>query len=292
MVHEPAPNSLRAISAQGKVLILGGRSSNFPNWVKSHPRVVIWFNTNPSTWKKDTIPAGVELIILTRFVDHKLKDRVSKNKPASVRMITTPISTGKIKSVLETLGVLKTPAVKDAEKEKDAAQEMLQETRMEEHESADQDDSDGNAQGQHELQPTDVNKRKRIMVARGALRRFLLEHANLSAASPRDEAKRLVPIAQSHGLTSSYESIATGIRQLQKTQTGESVKKDRVDVAPDTQDSNADGGLKKDTEFLRELADHLLEAATRVESLIGRVKRAERIAEQAEALKGLLEKLQ
>ena len=109
MVHEPPPSSFRQISANGKVLILGGRSSNFPEWVKNHPRVVIWFNTDPAAWRKDSIPERVEVIIHTRFIAHKMIERVKKNLPEGVRLISTSINTGKIKNALAAFGITRPP---------------------------------------------------------------------------------------------------------------------------------------------------------------------------------------
>jgi hypothetical protein len=105
------------------VLILGGRSSNFPEWVRKHSRVVIWFNTDPAAWRKDTIPERVEVIIHTRFIAHKMSERVKKNLPEGVRYISASVNTGNIKNVLAAFGIAKPPFAK----EKSAAEKVSDE---------------------------------------------------------------------------------------------------------------------------------------------------------------------
>lgn len=104
MVHEPPPGSFRPISPDGKVLIVGGRDSNYPKWVRRHPRIVIWYNTDPSTMRR-TIPQAVEAILLTRFVKHKQVRRIIKIMPEGVRIVRIPINTGKIPDALGALGI-------------------------------------------------------------------------------------------------------------------------------------------------------------------------------------------
>jgi hypothetical protein len=103
--NEQAPNSYRPLSANGKVLIIGGRDTNFPDWVLNHSQVVIWFNTKPAKIKKDSVPASIEVVILTRFVSHKLVGRIKKSVPAGVRLIPIPKGTGEIRVILEALGI-------------------------------------------------------------------------------------------------------------------------------------------------------------------------------------------
>ncbi|MBI4138727.1 hypothetical protein HY479_01080 [Candidatus Uhrbacteria bacterium] len=71
----------------------------------THPRIVIWYNTDPATWNKDKIPEGVDVIVHTRFVDHRLTERVNKIKPDGVRLLPIPFNTGMIKQALAAFGI-------------------------------------------------------------------------------------------------------------------------------------------------------------------------------------------
>src|SRR5438477_9081297 len=85
----------------GKVLIVGGRSTNFPRRYRENPRFIFWESTQASTLRRAKIPTGVTHIIISRFVPHKLIFRLMKVLPPETRLINVIEGTGRINEFLE-----------------------------------------------------------------------------------------------------------------------------------------------------------------------------------------------
>lgn len=84
-----------------KILIVGGRSTNFPDRLRAHPQLIFWDSTDPVTARQLKIPVGVRVIITTRFVDHALIARIqSLAESAGVERYPGTLGTGEIKTLL------------------------------------------------------------------------------------------------------------------------------------------------------------------------------------------------
>lgn len=85
----------------GKVLVVGGRSTNFPGRFYQNPRFVFWGSTQPCVLRRRKIPAGVTHVIITRFVSHKLILHLRKIMPPGVRFVNRVDGTCAISQFLE-----------------------------------------------------------------------------------------------------------------------------------------------------------------------------------------------
>lgn len=84
-----------------KVLIIGGKTTNFPESLRDNPRLVFWDSIDPHTRVHKKIPEGVRIILTTRFISHKLVWRVRKLLPEGVIFVTKPQGTGMIRKLFE-----------------------------------------------------------------------------------------------------------------------------------------------------------------------------------------------
>ncbi|MST04082.1 MAG: hypothetical protein EXS49_00740 [Candidatus Pacebacteria bacterium] len=87
-------------SRQHRILILGGKGSNFPDDIRGNSQFLFWDSTDPRTKTKDKVPAGVKVVISTKFVGHALLARVRSVLPNGVRFLNFTQGTGKINKLL------------------------------------------------------------------------------------------------------------------------------------------------------------------------------------------------
>lgn len=90
----------RALNGGGTLLVVGGRSTNFDDWTRQHPRVTIWDVTDPANDRKS--PAdNTKVIICTRWLGHstfkKLQNFATKKH---ILMMPGLSGTGEIKEVI------------------------------------------------------------------------------------------------------------------------------------------------------------------------------------------------
>ena len=94
------------LAPSDRILIVGGRSTNFPIELRSNPRLTFWDSIDPKTYRHSKIPAGVRVIILTRFIKHKLVRRLDAILPPHVMLVKYWQGTGRIKDILEAAGIV------------------------------------------------------------------------------------------------------------------------------------------------------------------------------------------
>ncbi len=85
----------------GKVLVVGGRSTNFPSRFRENPRFIFWDSTQPNTLRRAKIPAHVTHVITARFIPHKLTFHLRKIMPLGVRLVNSIEGTGRINEFLD-----------------------------------------------------------------------------------------------------------------------------------------------------------------------------------------------
>ena len=59
-----------------KVLVVGGRASNFPQSFLRDERVEIWMSAEKSRWRDKPLPPAVGEVIFTSFISHGITDRL------------------------------------------------------------------------------------------------------------------------------------------------------------------------------------------------------------------------
>lgn len=160
MTLESLPTDVRSTD---RILIVGGRTTNFPESLRRLDQLIFWNSTDPETERKSKIPEGVKLIIITRFVSHTLLTRIRGLASEGVRILHHQ-STGRIKEVLRSLGISKENA-------------MTKRRHREEEEHAE------------EIRPRMTEKKAKR--ERGWLEKFVRQHADFSAESGIREIERL-----------------------------------------------------------------------------------------------------
>jgi hypothetical protein len=85
----------------GTVLIVGARSSNFPERIRQHPRITVWDTTDPDIWGTKQPPATTRVIICLRFISHSLFGKLKRYATkANALMMPGLNNTGEIKQVV------------------------------------------------------------------------------------------------------------------------------------------------------------------------------------------------
>lgn len=157
-----------------KILIVGGRVSNFPQEIRFHPQLIFWHSTDPDILRKEKIPEAVRLILFTRFVAHKLSNRIRSITPEGVKIVSHVQTTGVIKNILKSLGIL--AEVEEAQEEVEERTKRFVETFK------------------ARLEPAVLDK-------------FVSANANFDAEKVQEEIRRLFGQAESAGLPATEQSI-------------------------------------------------------------------------------------
>lgn len=92
--------SVRVQFNQGRTLIIGCRAGNFPEKLTGNPRFLFW-DKDQTDRAKITVPSDALLILLTRFVDHKVTDQIRSGLPPGAYMHPRWLSIGQIKAILD-----------------------------------------------------------------------------------------------------------------------------------------------------------------------------------------------
>jgi hypothetical protein len=94
---------VRSLNGGGKVLVCGCRGSNFtPEW-RDDPRFVFWDQSDIRQIR--SIPSGVRLVLLTKFIRHDLRRQIQKLLPSGVEFVNLPLGTGQLKQLISPHGI-------------------------------------------------------------------------------------------------------------------------------------------------------------------------------------------
>jgi hypothetical protein len=97
--------SLQPLTNGGTVLIVGVKSSNLNDEIRTHPRVTIW-DSQQEHWTNKDIPSNVRAIFITRFIGHAQFDKILTEARKKQLTIFNPEGTGMIaKQVRELLAL-------------------------------------------------------------------------------------------------------------------------------------------------------------------------------------------
>jgi hypothetical protein len=97
--------ALQPLTNGGTVLIVGVKSSNLNDEIRTHPRVILWDSQNEH-WTNKDIPSNVRVIFMTRFIGHVAFDKIVSEARKKQLTIFNPEGTGLIvKQVRELLAL-------------------------------------------------------------------------------------------------------------------------------------------------------------------------------------------
>ena len=94
MIH---PNEIKPLTplSGGVVLIVGVKSSNLDDEIKTHPRVVIW-DSQQEHWTNKDMPANTRAVFMTRFISHSAHGKIVAEARKRNINIFNPEGTGLI----------------------------------------------------------------------------------------------------------------------------------------------------------------------------------------------------
>src|SRR6187431_736548 len=89
----------------GLVLIVGVKSSNFNDEIRTHPRVVIW-DSQQKHWTDKDLPSNTRAVFMTRFIGHQEFNNIVISARKRKITVFNPEGTGLIvKQVKELLNM-------------------------------------------------------------------------------------------------------------------------------------------------------------------------------------------
>lgn len=108
--------ALQPLTNGGTVLIVGVKSSNLDDEIRTHPRVTLWDSQNEN-WQGKSVPDNTRVIFMTRFISHRTSEMLLSEARKKQLTIFNPEGTGIIaKQVRELLAITpKTDAVRPKE---------------------------------------------------------------------------------------------------------------------------------------------------------------------------------
>lgn len=96
---------LQPLTNGGSVLIVGVKSSNLNDEIRTHPRVILW-DSQQEHWTNKDIPSNVRAIFMTRFIGHAQFEKILTEARKKQLTIFNPEGTGMItKQVRELLAL-------------------------------------------------------------------------------------------------------------------------------------------------------------------------------------------
>lgn len=190
--HDTATNHLRSQLALhgGTILVIGGRSTNFPPELRNRPQFVFWDSTE-SNLRAD-VPHNCRGILFTRFIPHAVYNRVMKTARERRLTVFPVLNTGEIKRMLEQIAPTETAIA--------AGNNGHPETAV--------------AADTAKLLTKDETLHK---PRRGELQRFIEAHVTEKPVSIAATARQLLTMAEQAGLKTTVDSLAQGIRMHLRT---------------------------------------------------------------------------
>lgn len=209
----------RFLTGGGNLLVVGARSTNFPDVIRNHPRIRVWDSTDPASDNRE-IPENTRVIICTRFVAHALFGRLHKFAAKKhILMVPGLGNTGEIKEVVRIALNIPVEFTEPAPAEPADAQEIA--PMQSAHSEPDAPDTS-----------TDVDAVAAVPHKKGALKEFVQANLNLQRG-PADEARRILPLAKEAGFnTTTHAAIAQTIYVLRNPAGLRAVKPETAAPAP------------------------------------------------------------
>jgi hypothetical protein len=92
----------------GSVLIVGTKTGNFDDELRTHPRVILW-ESQDQRWTDKDVPNNVQAIFITRFIGHSHFDKILREARKKRITIFNPAGTGIIARQVKELLALNPP---------------------------------------------------------------------------------------------------------------------------------------------------------------------------------------
>lgn len=183
----------------GVAVVVGGRTTNFSEPMRRHPQLVFWDSTDPKSDSRD-LPANAKVVFITKWISHARETPL--RKMARDRGLLCPagfLSTGDIRAVLDRF--IAARAARDTPPQVVQISNVLVAPSLPPPPPPPQEP---------ELPIEEVSLKLRSP-RQGEMKTFVLAHAD-RIASPADEARRLMPVLNERGVSTSYESLAQAVR--------------------------------------------------------------------------------
>lgn len=192
----------RALNGGGTLLLVGGRSTNFDDTIRQHPRITVWDSTDPATDRKEP-PDNTKVIFCTRFIRHTMFHKLQRfAAKRHILMMPGFGGTGEIKEVVHMALAATPPVATQTAPPFIPTSTIVNPPTMFSEPSADADAD------------TAAPQRK------GAVKAFVALHANLSAVPTIDEARRLLALAEADGISTTVATIGQTLYLLRRERDG------------------------------------------------------------------------
>lgn len=270
-------------NGNAKVLVVGAKGDNFPAEYRAHKQLIFWDSDESSG--RD-VPQAVKLILLTRFIRHHVYHALSDIAvKRNIIFGVKTMGTGEIKTVLRPLvyrGALPEPD-----------EERVREKFTQPAEGITVVSEPVVAKTAEEPMETETVVGRKS--TKGALKAFVLEHADLHKRPISKEGERVAELALQAGFTkTTAKSVTQTIYQIRsdnghasRTVTVKPAAKPApTRKAPATRTVKASPFAVADDSEVTRLLDDAMAALDLVKQELA--KRAERRAELAQRLAGLL----
>lgn len=262
--------SLLKRDSSAKVLIVGGRGANFSKYFREHPRLMFWDSTDPQTSRRTRIPAGVRIVIFTRFIGHKISNRIKSLMPEDIILVRDTMGTGEIKDLLVSANIVV---------EEESAPLPVSDSK-----------APVSAAAPNEI-PTEASAK--TAAATGESLSYFMSHNANTDADVRTECRRLLEIVSARGLSFKFANIRAAFYQLRRRRelrraaatTGAAIE---IPAAQPQSQSQIDVA-KESTAILREFINWALKAAIASEKVLKEYDRLKQVEVEYERLKKRLE---
>jgi hypothetical protein len=109
------------VAKQRRILIVGTRAGNLPQWVSDEPRIILWPSEGPEMEKATSLPGAVGAVLFFKWIGHRQHKRlVSLARDSGVFVHPELLGTGEVRRLLQPLQpkTLETPPNPDGPSEK------------------------------------------------------------------------------------------------------------------------------------------------------------------------------
>lgn len=208
----------RIAKSGGKILVVGGETSNLPDRIKNHAQIVIW-DDNVQDFTNKEVPRNTRVILCSRWLSHTNKWRLDK-AAKELRALKFPnLKAREIKEFLSEM-IQEEPEVAPIE-EKEVKQIVEQQQQLDEI----------TIETNKEIK--EIEQVAKTNLKRGVLKNFIVKYLDINKdytvkGSITKEAVRLFDKAKQEGLKTTLASVSQGVsvtvKQLRGNKSAPAVK--------------------------------------------------------------------
>lgn len=236
----PQVNLADLVAHGGRIVVVGGRTTNFPDYMRDDPRLVFFDSTDPRTQTRE-LPSNARAVVMTQFVGHNVYWRFAEQaKARGIVFVPGTRTTGELRRMLE--DVVKAPRA-DKPKEPDvdlsaivvpqaaAPSTIVTEPIVTPEPPAAETTSEQRVAEAPPSAESGTTMKRKVQLQRGALIGFIREHGQLGV-SRQVEAQRLLPLLQARGMNTTCDSIAQALWRLAQEQRQNGTRKTSANPKP------------------------------------------------------------